>query len=167
MAFVLHPQLAADTLPVTQLALSSVYLMNDRAWPWLVLVPEREDLVELTDLEPDERRVLVEEIALASKVLRDLYQPDKLNVAALGNQVHQLHVHVIARHHHDPAWPRPVWGTQGPTPYKARDQETIVAALQDAFTANRASFDLVLGTAPTASASESAGFLSLLGFTDR
>ena len=121
MPFALHPQLAADTFDVTRLALSAVRLMNDRTWPWLVLVPEREGAVELIDLDAEERPILIEEIALASTVLRDLFRPDKLNVAALGNQVGQLHVHVIARRYQDPAWPRPVWGTHAPVAYGDHD----------------------------------------------
>jgi len=166
MPFALHPQLAADTLEVTRLVLSSVRLMNDRTWPWLVLVPEREDAVELIDLVADDREILMEEIALASTVLRDLFQPNKLNVAALGNQVGQLHVHVIARRHQDAAWPRPVWGTQPPAPYSAHDRDTTVAALQDAFKVSISRFEALRDLASRAPA-ESSGFLSLLGFTDR
>jgi diadenosine tetraphosphate (Ap4A) HIT family hydrolase len=166
MAFSIHPRLAADTVPVTSLGLSSVRLMNDRLWPWLVLVPEREGLVELIDLGPEERQLLIEEIALASSVLRVLFQPDKLNVAALGNQVSQLHVHVIARRRQDPAWPRPVWGVQAPVAYGVHDRDKLVAALQDAFSAHRDSV-AALREAAAARDDGGGGFLSLLGFTDR
>jgi diadenosine tetraphosphate (Ap4A) HIT family hydrolase len=166
MAFALHPQLTADTIEVTRLTVSAVRLMNDRTWPWLVLVPEREDATELIDLDAADRRIVIEEIAIASTVLRDLFQPDKLNVAALGNQVGQLHVHVIARRFHDPAWPRPVWGTHPPVPYAAHDRETTVAAVRDAFAATLPRFDLPPATGSDEQA-EPSGFLSLLGFTDR
>ncbi len=106
--FTLHPTLAADTVAVTRLELSRVLLRDDRTFPWVILVPERPRVRELFELECAERGLLMEEIALLSTVMRDLYQPHKINVAALGNQVEQLHVHVIARFHHDPAWPRPI-----------------------------------------------------------
>jgi diadenosine tetraphosphate (Ap4A) HIT family hydrolase len=136
MAFTLHSQLGADTVEVTRLRLSDVRLMNDSGWPWLVLVPHRDELTELYELDPSDRRLLMDEIVLASTVLRDLYQAHKINVAALGNQVGQLHVHVIARHHHDPAWPRPIWNVDRRPPYTAHALATTVGALQDAFTRN-------------------------------
>jgi diadenosine tetraphosphate (Ap4A) HIT family hydrolase len=139
--FILHPTLAADTSPVMRLPLSRLLLMNDRTFPWLVLVPEKSGLRELFELEPVERGVLMEEIALVSTVLRDLYQPHKINVAALGNQVEQLHVHVIARFHQDPAWPRPVWGVVKTENYGEHERQTLLGALQDAVARNRDTFE--------------------------
>ncbi len=95
--FALHAQLAADTVAVGDLALCSVLLMDDARFPWLILVPRRPDLTELTDLRPEDAATLMEEIRLSCGVLAGLAKPDKLNVAALGNAVPQLHVHVIAR----------------------------------------------------------------------
>ena len=128
--FTLHPRLAADTVPVCDLALSRVLLMDDAAWPWLILVPRRAGLRELIDLPRAERHLLDDEIALASQALLSLYRPDKLNVAALGNVVEQLHVHVIARHVGDPAWPAPVWGRQPPMPYAPERREARLAELR-------------------------------------
>jgi diadenosine tetraphosphate (Ap4A) HIT family hydrolase len=139
--FTLHPTLADDTVEVTRLPLSRLLLMNDRTFPWLIVVPERPGLRELFELEPAARALLMEEVALASTVLRDLYQPHKINVAALGNQVDQLHVHVIARFHHDPAWPRPVWGVVPRERYGEHEQQTLLGALQDAVARNRDSFE--------------------------
>jgi diadenosine tetraphosphate (Ap4A) HIT family hydrolase len=169
MAFLLHPRLEGDTIEVLRLPLSIVRLMNDRRWPWLVLVPAREGLTELFELDAADRRLFVEEIALASTVLRDLFQPHKINVAALGNQVPQLHGHVIARFHHDPAWPRPIWGLQPPIPYEPRERDTIVGALQDAFARNRAQFDTLVSDAERqeAEAATASSFWSTFGFTDR
>jgi diadenosine tetraphosphate (Ap4A) HIT family hydrolase len=169
MAFQLHPQLEADTIDVLRLSLSRVRLMNDRTWPWLVLVPEREETTELFELDADDRALLVEEVALASTVLRDLFQPHKINVAALGNQVSQLHCHVIARFHHDPAWPRPIWGVQPPIPYDPHEQETLVGALQDAFTRNLSRFDALVSDRDRAEAqaATSGGLWTAFGFTDR
>lgn len=113
----LHPQLAEDTTPVIELALCEVRLMDDANHPWLVLVPRVADAVELIDLDPDQRMQLTTEIDAVSRALKALFQPDKLNVAALGNIVAQLHVHVIARFHDDIAWPRPVWGVTNARPY--------------------------------------------------
>jgi len=125
MPFTLHPTLARDTVEVTRLPLCRVLLMNDRRFPWLVLVPDREDVREIVDLPPADRAVLIEEIAQASGVLRRLYGPDKLNVGALGNIVPQLHVHVIARFTADPAWPGPVWGSGTPEAYQKDEIEEI------------------------------------------
>lgn len=113
----LHPQLAADTHPVAALPLCELRLMDDSNYPWLVLVPRAVDAHEMIDLDPDQRRRLGDEIDLASHLLRDAFEPFKLNVAALGNLVPQLHVHVIARFEHDPAWPAPVWGRVAARPY--------------------------------------------------
>ena len=117
--FVLHPQLATDTFEVGRLPLSRVLLMNDARYPWLILVPERPELVELVDLVPADHAQLTDEIRRASLALRAAFRPDKLNVAALGNVVPQLHVHVIARFRTDAAWPRPVWGGPPAPPYEA------------------------------------------------
>lgn len=163
MDFVLHPQLAADTIEVARLELSVVRLMDDRTWPWLVLVPARPDAIELIDLSDAERHRLMDEISLASTVIRDLFQPDKINVAALGNQVSQLHVHVIARFRRDPAWPRPVWGTAARAPYRPHERDTTIAALQDGFERAAASSPHRPQVEPDAPAT----FWSFLGFTDR
>lgn len=108
--FVLDPRLDADTLPVGDLALSRVLLMNDARFPWLILVPRRADVSELTDLSSADAAALMEEIRLATRVMLEMARPDKVNVGALGNMVAQLHIHVIGRFRSDPAWPGPVWG---------------------------------------------------------
>ena len=113
----LHPQLAADTHPVATLALCDLRLMDDANYPWLVLVPRLPDARDLVDLDQAQRHALSDEVDRASRALRDAFQPFKLNVAALGNLVPQLHVHVIARYEHDPAWPSPVWGRVAARPY--------------------------------------------------
>ena len=109
-AFELDPQLAAETHAVGDLGLSRVLLMDDARFPWLILVPRRAGMRELIDLRLDEQHVLLEEIGHCATALRNMEKPDKLNVAALGNVVAQLHVHVLARTRQDAAWPRPVWG---------------------------------------------------------
>ena len=113
----LHPQLADDTTPVIELPLCEVRLMDDANHPWLVLVPRVAGITEIIDLDAAQRLQLSEEIDTSCRALRMLFKPDKLNVAALGNMVPQLHVHVIARFHGDPAWPAPVWGRVAARPY--------------------------------------------------
>lgn len=115
----LHPQLAADSHPVAKLVLCELRLMDDANYPWLVLVPRLPEARELIDLAAEPRRQLMDEIDRAARVLRTLFRPHKLNVAALGNLVPQLHVHVIARFREDPAWPAPVWGRVAARPYEA------------------------------------------------
>lgn len=115
--FTLHPRLAADTHAVGDLPLCRVLVMDDARFPWLVLVPRRPDLREFTDLPVGERAALMEEIALASRVLDEETGAEKLNVGALGNVVAQLHVHVVARFARDAAWPGPVWGSGAAVPY--------------------------------------------------
>lgn len=130
--FVLDPRLAADAAPVAELALCRVLLMDDARWPWLILVPRRAGARELVDLSPADQQALSGEIARASRALQTLFSPDKLNVAALGNVVEQLHVHVVARFRDDPAWPAPVWGFQPGERRAVGQRETRIAELRQA-----------------------------------
>ena len=123
----LHPQLAQDTHPLASFALSELRLMDDANHPWLILVPRVEDAVELVDLVDGQQAELTREIAAASRALQGAFKPHKLNVAALGNLVPQLHVHVIARFKEDIAWPRPVWGMASAQPYSP---EALVQRIQ-------------------------------------
>lgn len=126
----LQPRLADDSHPVAELELSELRLMDDANHPWLILVPRVVDAVELIDLDEAQRNQLSAEIARTSRVLQALFKPDKLNVAALGNLVPQLHVHVIARFTDDIAWPRPVWGSATARPYTPEQLVDRVTALQ-------------------------------------
>ena len=117
MGWHLHPQLAEDTHPVAHFTLSDLQLMDDANHPWLILVPRVEDAVEWIDLDDAQQAELTREIGRACRALQSLFKPNKLNVAALGNVVPQLHVHVIAREENDPAWPAPVWGRVAARPY--------------------------------------------------
>ena len=128
-AWQLHPQLANDTVPVVELPLCEVRLMDDANHPWLVLVPRVADIVEFIELNPAQRAQLTTEIDAACHALKALFKPDKLNVAALGNLVPQLHVHVIARYKTDIAWPRPVWGAADARPYAPEELIQRVRAL--------------------------------------
>ena len=115
--YTLDPRLADDTHPLASLDLCELRLMDDANYPWLVLVPRVADARELIDLDAAQRRTLTDEIDFAARALRAAFQPFKLNVAALGNLVPQLHVHVIGRNQDDPAWPAPVWGRVAARPY--------------------------------------------------
>lgn len=128
----LHPQLADDTHPVAQFELCELRLMDDANHPWLILVPRVDGAVELIDLDPAQQQTLTREIAAVSRALQAAFQPHKLNVAALGNLVPQLHVHVIARYREDIAWPRPVWGMATAQPYSPEALVQRLRVLQDA-----------------------------------
>ena len=108
--FRLDPRLAADTVPVVDLPLSTLLMMCDGNYPWLILVPRRAGAVEILDLDPADRARMWAEVEAVAAALAAETRADKLNVAALGNVVSQLHVHVVARYHGDAAWPTPVWG---------------------------------------------------------
>lgn len=110
-AWSLHPQLEKDTLPIGDLPLSRLLVSKDATYPWLILVPRQPGAVEIIDLDEAGQANLMAEIRRVSIALKDFTHCDKLNVAALGNQVPQLHVHIVARFTIDPAWPRPIWGT--------------------------------------------------------
>lgn len=129
--FALHPQLSADTFVLGDWPLCRVLRMNDRAFPWLILVPRVADIREIIDLTAVQQQELMAEIARASQTLKTLLNPDKLNVAALGNAVPQLHVHIIARYQTDPAWPRPIWGVHPPIAFGG-DAEAELAKLRPA-----------------------------------
>jgi diadenosine tetraphosphate (Ap4A) HIT family hydrolase len=129
-AFALHPRLAADTVFVIDWTLSRVLLMNDRRYPWLVLVPRREGLVEWHDVEAVDRLILTDELARASAVLKKIGKAAKINIGALGNIVPQFHIHVVARTQGDPAWPGPVWGHSPAEPYAAEALAERLAALR-------------------------------------
>ena len=134
-SFALHDTLERDTFPVARWALSRVLLMNDANFPWLILVPERPGLRDLHDLLPNDLAKVMDEIVRASRALQGLFKPDKMNVAALGNMVPQLHIHVIARFDTDPAWPKPVWGAVPARSYEQEIAEELVSDLRAAFAA--------------------------------
>jgi len=130
--FELDPRLARDTVFGADWQLCRVLLMDDARFPWLVLVPRRAGLVELDDLDETDNTRLMHEIRRAMRTLRDVAGCDKLNVGALGNIVHQLHVHVVARHQRDAAWPGPVWGHGPAQPYTPEARDGLIARLRSA-----------------------------------
>jgi len=130
----LDPLLARDTAPVGDMPLSRVLLIKDATYPWLLLVPRRHMAVEITDLDTIEQAQLMSEIAHAGRVLKAHTGCDKINVAALGNVVSQLHVHVIARSRGDAAWPRPVWNVVPPRDYEKAAMDKLLAVLRQKLT---------------------------------
>lgn len=128
-AFALHPRLQADTVFVADWTLSRVLVMNDTRYPWLVLVPRRAGAVEVFDLAEADRAMLAEEAARASRGLKQLSGAAKINIAALGNLVPQLHIHVVARSPGDAAWPGPVWGQGSAVLYAVPARDALVAQL--------------------------------------
>ena len=130
--FKLDSRLAADTMPVAALELCELRLMEDARWPWLVLVPKRQNTVEIHDLEEAGQALLARETSLAAAVLKDLTGCEKINSAALGNIVRQLHVHVVARTEGDPNWPGPIWGFGSRVAYEPGAAEAFVEKLRAA-----------------------------------
>lgn len=130
--FELHPQLAKDCIEVCDLQLCKVLLMNDQQYPWFILVPMKNDIKEVIDLTEAEQQLLWQESAKISHVLKDTFSPDKLNVAALGNMVPQLHVHHVARFTNDIAWPGPIWGVKPPVPYSADEIAKLKSSISAA-----------------------------------
>lgn len=126
----LHPQLQKDTIDIGDLPLSRVLVIKDANYPWLLLVPRRADTVEIIDLDEVAQGQLMTEINRVGRALKETTQCDKLNVAALGNMVPQLHVHIIARRTSDAAWPRPVWGVVPPLAHDAAEVQRFISELR-------------------------------------
>jgi diadenosine tetraphosphate (Ap4A) HIT family hydrolase len=123
-AFVLHPQLAKDSVWLSDWPLCQLRLINDKNYPWFILVPRRPDVREIIDLTDEEQGLLWRESQKLSLLLKQQYAPDKLNIAALGNMVPQLHLHHIGRYISDAAWPAPVWGKVSAVPYSELELQT-------------------------------------------
>jgi len=136
----LHPQLAQDCLKLGQFPLCQLLLLRDANYPWFILVPDREAIREIHHLsEQDQQQLLRESMAL-SRALELAFSPDKLNIAALGNMVPQLHIHHIARYTTDPAWPAPVWGHLPAKAYLDEELAAVVGAIRSALVDSECDF---------------------------
>lgn len=124
-AFELDGRIDRDSSLVTALQLCQLRIQNDSRWPWLVMVPQRPDMTEVFDLDTADQAILLAEVTKVGAALRQATGATKINIAAIGNIVRQLHVHVIARFEGDANWPGPVWGFGQPVPY-ADDAEKQV-----------------------------------------
>ena len=133
--FALDPRLEADTVAIGALPLCRVLLHRDANYPWVILVPARAGITEIHQLGAADRRALIEESSAVAEAMQRLLQAPKMNVAALGNVVPQLHVHHVARFPGDPAWPRPIWGAVPPVPYAADAEAARLLELRAAFAA--------------------------------
>ncbi|MCK5880628.1 MAG: HIT domain-containing protein [Sinobacterium sp.] len=131
--FKLDSQLEKDTVHIASFELCDALLAKDANYPWVILVPRKENLTELHQLEDTELQTFWAESAYVSKHLEIHYQAHKLNVAALGNVVQQLHVHHIVRFHSDPAWPKPIWGVLPSQPYSDDELEVTINSLKALF----------------------------------
>lgn len=123
--FTLDSRLQQDTLSIGDFPLCRLLLSNDANYPWFILVPRREDISELFQLDVTDQQQLWRETTALAEVLKDSFDADKMNVATLGNVVSQLHMHVIVRKRDDAAWPAPVWGKHPAKPYSAQQVEAI------------------------------------------
>lgn len=134
--FALDSRLQQDTLPLGDFSLCRLLLMNDAHYPWFILVPRREEVSELFQLDVVDQQALWREATFLAETLKDTFAADKMNVATLGNMVSQLHMHVIVRRRGDPAWPAPVWGKLPAQPYSEEQVAAIKARLRLVLTDN-------------------------------
>ncbi|MBU2710283.1 HIT domain-containing protein [Zooshikella harenae] len=132
--FTLAKQLQRDTVKLGDFSLSSLLLMNDKRYPWFILVPRVPGIEEVYQLSADEQQKLWWEVSYISEKLKDIFAADKMNIAMLGNKVRQLHIHIIARQQSDDAWPEPVWGKLPPIAYAPEAVEALKERLHTVFT---------------------------------
>jgi diadenosine tetraphosphate (Ap4A) HIT family hydrolase len=132
--FQLHPRLAEDSIVIGRFDLSLLLLSKDANYPWCILVPQVEDdeAFEIHHLSEAEQLQLMRESCRLSEVMTSLFDAHKMNVAALGNVVRQLHVHHIARFEEDAAWPQPIWGKLPAKSYRADELAERIKRLQNA-----------------------------------
>lgn len=136
----LHPRLAEDCLAIAMLPLSRLLLMNDSRFPWLLLVPDRNGITDIGQLEDHDQQQLFLESMTLNRAMHHVFNPDRMNIACIGNVVSQLHVHHVARYQHDACWPAPVWGhcqAQGSAvAYSDKDSNDVVNRLKAALDAD-------------------------------
>ena len=133
----LHPQLQKDCYLLGHFELCSLLLLDDSNYPWFILVPMREQVTEIHQLADNDQQQLLKESMNFSRCLEEVFQPDKLNIAALGNVVPQLHIHHIARYKNDACWPAPVWGAVKAIPYDEDGLTDITSRIKDWFDNNK------------------------------
>jgi diadenosine tetraphosphate (Ap4A) HIT family hydrolase len=129
-SFLLHPQLVQDTIELADFPLCKLLLCNDSAYPWFILVPKVANTSEIYQLDWQQQQQLLNESSLLSELLMQVFAGDKMNVAALGNMVEQLHVHHVVRFKTDAQWPKPIWGQQAAKPYSEAEITVLKEKLQ-------------------------------------
>lgn len=132
-SFEINDRIRTDSQMASVLGLCQLRLMNDRRWPWLLLVPQRREIEEIFQLTPLDQTLLTFETCETARALKHVTGCEKINVGALGNHVRQLHIHIIARNPGDLAWPGPVWGVGNAEPYDTNSAADLIAAVLDAF----------------------------------
>ena len=133
ITFEIDSQLKQTSYPLVSLGVCDLRLVDDERWPWILIIPRVTHAIELIGLSPELRGDAWLELDHVARVMRDQFSPHKLNIAALGNQVRQLHVHCIARFPDDDAWPNPVWGVGDSIPYDSEFLAARLNQLKDAF----------------------------------
>lgn len=128
----LHPQLRHDCIVMGRFTLCWVLLMKDANFPWVILVPDRKDITEIYQLSNQDQSQLLHESSVLAKILTEVFDADKLNIAALGNVVPQLHIHHIVRYKNDAAWPAPVWGNKPAKPYSEKELAVTLEKFREA-----------------------------------
>ena len=126
---ILHPQLEKDCFVIGSFPLSLLLLINDANYPWFILVPQREGITEIHQLSEEDRQQLMRESSMLAACIEKEFNADKINIAALGNMVPQLHIHHIVRYKSDPAWPAPVWGKLEAIPYLDEEMKLLKSHL--------------------------------------
>jgi diadenosine tetraphosphate (Ap4A) HIT family hydrolase len=139
--FQLHPQLQQDSLPVGHFALCALRIINDSQYPWFILIPQRAQLREIYELSPADQHQLQVESCYLARQLAVAYRADKMNIAAIGNLVPQLHIHHIVRYSHDKAWPAPVWGKFPACAYSPAELAGQLARLKPYLSSERFTFN--------------------------
>ncbi|MEE8388626.1 MAG: HIT family protein [Acidiferrobacterales bacterium] len=137
----IHPQLLLDCVLLGRFELNHLLLMQDANYPWFILVPDRDGISEIYQLSEIDQQLLTRESALLSSVLSQQLGADKLNIAALGNIVPQLHIHHVVRYQHDAAWPAPVWGKVPARPYEDHHLQAMVEKIKPLLEGNVEFFD--------------------------
>lgn len=129
-SFKLDDRFVRDSVFIANLGFCQLRLQNDSRWPWLVMIPQRNDITEVFELTPLDQTMLTFEMNLVAKILKEVTKAQKINVGALGNIVRQLHVHIIARNQGDASWPGPVWGHGTPQPYSDEQRDDLLERLK-------------------------------------
>ncbi|MDH5190518.1 MAG: HIT domain-containing protein [Gammaproteobacteria bacterium] len=129
--FSLNEQLGKDCFIVGEFTLCEVLLLNDVNFPWLILVPKVEGVSELHHLTESQQQQFLKESGNIAAMIESLFKPDKLNIAAIGNKVRQLHIHHIGRFESDPCWPETVWGYGKGIPYTDQQRDDTLARIRN------------------------------------
>jgi len=129
--FQLHPRLKEDCIAIGRFELCQILMMNDSQYPWFILVPEKAGIKEIYQLSKPEQHTLIEESSYLAENLAALYNADKMNIAAIGNLVPQLHIHHVVRYQTDKAWPAPIWGRFAAVPYTQQQITDTIAQIKE------------------------------------